>query len=654
MTLPPPQDELVRAVAAVNPRTVVVVNAASPVDDAVGRRRRRDPAVLVPGRGVGQRARRRAVAATSRRRASCRRPSRCGIEDTPAFTQLSRASAARCATAKACSSATAGTTRAQIEPRFCFGHGLSYTTFDLGDVAAVHATGTTDVRLDVPVTQHRRTTRAPRSCSATCTTSRRSVARPPQELKAFAKVWLDPGESRDGRAGARRARRSRSGTSSRARLDGRARRVRAAHRHVVARHPPARHRSRSTDRIDDRARRSPSDSPNFGSIVPAGGVAPLRRSRARRRRRGRRPHRRRRPRRDGSAHRELRVGQVPGAARRAVVRAADVLAAIAAVTDAGPARDRHPDRAAAARPCCSRSRRRRSTCCRGAGSTSASAPAGSARSTTPKGSTSTRRGQLLDRHARRVQGAVARHAGRARHADAVVPRHLLRARSRCSRAACRCGSAARCTSATSTGSCATATRGSRSWASPLDGIADGARADRGRVASRRAAIPTVLQVQAPLRIERGDDGRPDLARSMASVPELVGRRRDRRARDAARVLPRSGRRADGARRDRAPLRDSGRVAATYGLGRAHAVRRLSDPPDAAADRAPRERRPEPLRPVLVQRLHRGLLLRGRHGRVPEPRHHRRRVLGRARRRAALGVRVGPHPGGPRARRGSGR
>ena len=43
-----------------NPRTVVVVNAASPVDDAVGRRRRRDPAVLVPGRGVGQRARRRA------------------------------------------------------------------------------------------------------------------------------------------------------------------------------------------------------------------------------------------------------------------------------------------------------------------------------------------------------------------------------------------------------------------------------------------------------------------------------------------------------------------------------------------------------------------------------------------------------------------
>jgi probable F420-dependent oxidoreductase len=33
--------------------------------------------------------------------------------------------------------------------------------------------------------------------------------------------------------------------------------------------------------------------------------------------------------------------------------------------------------------------------------------------------------------------------------------------------------------------------------------------------------PGALQVQAPLRIERGDDGRPDLARSMATVPDLL-------------------------------------------------------------------------------------------------------------------------------------
>ncbi len=54
----------------------------------------------------------------------------------------------------------------------------------------------------------------------------------------------------------------------------------------------------------------------------------------------------------------------------------------------------------------------------------------------------------------------------------------------------------------------------------LDDIADGARriADAWTAAGRDA---TTLQVQAPLRITCGDDGRADLARSIASVPELV-------------------------------------------------------------------------------------------------------------------------------------
>ena len=51
-------------------------------------------------------------------------------------------------------------------------------------------------------------------------------------------------------------------------------------------------------------------------------------------------------------------------------------------------------------------------------------------------------------------------------------------------------------------------------------IADGARriAEAWRAAGRD---PATLGVQAPLRIERGDDGHPDLARSIDSVPELV-------------------------------------------------------------------------------------------------------------------------------------
>src|SRR5690349_10198720 len=55
----------------------------------------------------------------------------------------------------------------------------------------------------------------------------------------------------------------------------------------------------------------------------------------------------------------------------------------------------------------------------------------------------------------------------------------------------------------------------------LDDIADGRR--RIEAAWRDAGRdPAVLQVQAPLRVERADDGRPDLARSMATVPELLG------------------------------------------------------------------------------------------------------------------------------------
>lgn len=54
----------------------------------------------------------------------------------------------------------------------------------------------------------------------------------------------------------------------------------------------------------------------------------------------------------------------------------------------------------------------------------------------------------------------------------------------------------------------------------VEGIAAGAN----RIREAWAAVgrdPAALQVQAPLRIERDGDGRPDLARSIATVPELV-------------------------------------------------------------------------------------------------------------------------------------
>ncbi|MDP9336712.1 MAG: hypothetical protein M3Q30_25845 [Actinomycetota bacterium] len=54
----------------------------------------------------------------------------------------------------------------------------------------------------------------------------------------------------------------------------------------------------------------------------------------------------------------------------------------------------------------------------------------------------------------------------------------------------------------------------------VEGIATGVGWIRDAFAAA-GRDPSTLQVQAPLRIAMADDGRPDLAASMASVPELV-------------------------------------------------------------------------------------------------------------------------------------
>jgi len=54
----------------------------------------------------------------------------------------------------------------------------------------------------------------------------------------------------------------------------------------------------------------------------------------------------------------------------------------------------------------------------------------------------------------------------------------------------------------------------------VEGIAAGAKTVRDALQAAGRDAST-LQVQAPLRIERGDDGRPDVARSIASVGELL-------------------------------------------------------------------------------------------------------------------------------------
>jgi beta-glucosidase len=84
----------------------------------------------------------------------------------------------------------------RLPTRFAFGHGLSYTTFALGPPRISSATVEPGrpVVVEVPVTN----TGTRRGCEVVqCYVAPppSRLSRPPKELKAFAKLWLDPGET---------------------------------------------------------------------------------------------------------------------------------------------------------------------------------------------------------------------------------------------------------------------------------------------------------------------------------------------------------------------------------------------------------------------------------------------------------------------------
>src|SRR5437879_3390281 len=89
-----------------------------------------------------------------------------------------------------------GYERRAIAPRHPFGHGLGYTTFAFGEPRLSSSTFTAggSLTVSVPVTNTgaRRGAEVVQCYVAPAATR---LARPPQELKAFAKVALDPGET---------------------------------------------------------------------------------------------------------------------------------------------------------------------------------------------------------------------------------------------------------------------------------------------------------------------------------------------------------------------------------------------------------------------------------------------------------------------------
>lgn len=193
LELPGRQADLVRAVAAANPRTIVVVNSGAPVAmpwlESV-------PAVLqafYPGQEGG-----RAIArillgeVNPSGKLPVTFPRR--LEDTPAFLDCLGGLEVRYG--EGIFVGYRYYDRREIAPLFPFGHGLSYTTFAYGELSAPRQAriGET-VRLSVRVTNT-----GPRHGKEVVQVYVRdlesSLPRPPKELKAFAKVALAPGESK--------------------------------------------------------------------------------------------------------------------------------------------------------------------------------------------------------------------------------------------------------------------------------------------------------------------------------------------------------------------------------------------------------------------------------------------------------------------------
>ncbi len=193
LALPGRQAELVRRVAAANRRTVVVVNAAAPVDMEWAD----DVAAVVQCWFGGQELAGGLVdvltgAAEPGGRLPTTLPMR--LEHTPSHANFPGENG-ELRYGEGLFMGYRGYEHAAIAPRFAFGHGLSYTSFDLGEPTlstSTHHPGGT-VTVTVPVTNvANRAGSEVVQCYVAPASPR--LARPPKELKAFGKIVLEPGE----------------------------------------------------------------------------------------------------------------------------------------------------------------------------------------------------------------------------------------------------------------------------------------------------------------------------------------------------------------------------------------------------------------------------------------------------------------------------
>jgi beta-glucosidase len=199
MDLPGDQDELVRRVVAANPATVVVVNAASPVTmDWAGDAR----AVLQIWFGGQEMAPGLARVLVGDAEPAGRLPTTIPVrlEHGPAYGNFPGENG-EVRYGEGVLIGYRWYEARHLPTRFPFGHGLSYSTFAIGPPALSSPTFRTGgtLAVDVPVTNTggRRGAEVVQCYVAPDSTGTggTGLMRPPKELRAFAKVWLDPGES---------------------------------------------------------------------------------------------------------------------------------------------------------------------------------------------------------------------------------------------------------------------------------------------------------------------------------------------------------------------------------------------------------------------------------------------------------------------------
>ena len=196
MDLPPEQVALVREVAAANPRTIVVVNTASPVTMDWAD----DVAAVVQMSYLGQETGAALAAvmfgdADASGRLTATHPRR--LEDSPAFPNFP----GRDGAVEYAEGVFVGYRHYDshgVSPRWCFGHGLSYTTFAYSPLTVTaDADGDDDgtvVRVSVDVT-NTGDRRGHEVVQVYVRAADAPVPRPDRELKGFDKVALDPGET---------------------------------------------------------------------------------------------------------------------------------------------------------------------------------------------------------------------------------------------------------------------------------------------------------------------------------------------------------------------------------------------------------------------------------------------------------------------------